>query len=79
MANTETLTQCQLHHRLPGKSTFGIDVAWIATKLAKVGLVLKFRDLEGTYEVREVYNTKPKKEVEAFERCYLHQRGVSDV
>ena len=78
MAKHDTLTQCLMHHRTPGKKGHGIDVAWIETKLAKVGLVLKFRDLEGTYEVVEVWSTKPRQDVEAFERCHLHQRSVSD-
>ena len=78
MAPTETLTQCKLHHRLPGRSSVGIDVAWIESKLAKVGLKIRFRDLEGIYEVAEVWGTKPKKEVEEFERIYLHQRKASD-
>lgn len=79
MAKPETLTQCQLKHRFPdGRDIIRVDVAWIQTKLAKLGIVLKFRDLEGTYEVTEIYSTKPKDEIEAFERCYLNQRSVSD-
>ena len=75
---TETLTQCKMHRRHPATPAIAVDVAWIDTDLAKKGTVIKFRDLEGLYEVVEVWSTKPKQEVEAFERIYLHQREASD-
>ena len=66
-----------MEHRVDGRS--GIDVAWVETKLAKVGNVIRFRDLEGTFKVLEVWGTRNEDYVKACERDYLNQRKVSDI
>ena len=77
MAKSETLTQCKMDHSVDGR--VGMDVAWIQTKLAKKGTLIKFRDLPGTFRVTEVWGTLPKEEVELRERSFKHQRSQSDV
>ena len=77
MGKIDTLTQCELMVHRDGKKL--VDVAWIDTKLAKRGLKIKFRDLEGIYEVTKVFVTKRKQDVEAFERVYVFQRIASDI
>lgn len=70
-------TQCKLIHRHDGR--VGIDVAWIEHDIAKKGNILTFRDEPGTFEVAEVWGTKPEPEVFAMERVYRDQRKASDV
>ena len=75
----ERVCQCLMHKRLPGRVQVFVDVAWIEERLARKGNVLRFRDLEGTYEVVEVWGTRLLEEIEPLERIYRHQRAASDI
>ncbi len=70
--------QC-LFRQPTSTGTHKFDVAWIPKEHAIKGKWIQIDELEGNWQVEEVYSTKPEADLLAGERDHLHQRSVSDI
>lgn len=75
MSTPETYTQC----KLTNTETRAFHFAWIPTKFAQKGRVLRIDTMEGRYEVTEAWSSLPAKTVLERERLYLKHRDFTDI
>lgn len=72
--NSNNYTQCKLRSNGSLEHT-----AWIPSQYAKIGKIIRLKDMPHIWEVVEVYATRTLDEVRARERDHLNQRKASDV